>query len=238
MKPDGRPEHQKIAAGYRALIMSGDLAPGQQLPPVSALMERHAVAVHTIQRMLDVLREEGFTETRRGIGVFVRERSPVVTVATEYLALPNRLLDVAEVQPPADVAQVFGLDRDARTAMRRRLLLSDGEPFELATSYYPLEIARDTELTAPGKIRGGAVALLKNLGYNSVEFVDRVSVRLPTTEEFEVLELPDDIPVHRTFRTYYTADGVPFEVTIMIQGGHLYELQYRQPTRESSEVSR
>lgn len=236
MKPDSRPEHQKIAAGYRALIMSGDLAPGQRLPPVSALMGRHGVAVHTIQRMLDVLREEGFTETRRGIGVFVRERAPVVTEATEYLALPNRLLDVAEVQPPADVAQVFRLDKDARTAMRRRLLLSDGEPFELATSYYPLEIARGTELTAPGKIRGGAVALLKRLGYNSAEFIDRVSVRLPTTEEFEVLELPDDIPVHRTFRTYYAADGAPFEVTIMIQGGHLYELQYRQPTRESSQA--
>jgi hypothetical protein len=58
-----------------------------------------------------------------------------------------------------------------RPGLRRRPLLSDGEPFELATSYYPLEIARGTELTAPGKIRGGAVALLKSLGYRSVEFI-------------------------------------------------------------------
>jgi GntR family transcriptional regulator len=229
MKRDERPEHQKIAAFYRSLIMSGDLAPGEQLPPVAQLMERHGVAVHTIQRALDVLRGEGFTETRRGIGVFVRERALVVTEAIEYLALPNRLLDVGEVQPPADVAEVFGLAREATAAMRSRLLLSDDEPFELATSYYPLEIARGTDLTSPGKIRGGAVNLLKQLGYNSAEFIDRVSVRLPTTPEFEVLELPDDIPVHRTFRTYYTAEGVPFEVTVMIQGGHLYGLQYRQP---------
>lgn len=74
------------------------------------------------------------------------------------------------------------------------------------------------------------MALLKRLGYNSAEFIDRVSVPLTTTEEFEVLELPDDIQVHRTFRTYYTADGA-FEVTILIQGGYVYELQYRQPTR-------
>jgi GntR family transcriptional regulator len=84
---------------------------------------------------------------------------------------------------------------------------------------------------ALGKIPGGAVELLKRLGYSSTKFVDRVSVRLPTTEEFEVLELPDDIPVHRTFRVYYTNDGMPFEVTVMIQGGHLYELQYRQLTK-------
>jgi GntR family transcriptional regulator len=213
----------------RQAAVSGDLAPGQQLPPVAALMERHGVAVHTIQRMLNVLKDEGFTQTRRGIGVFVRNRSLVATEATEYLALPNRLLDVDEVEQPADVAAAFGLDRDAKVAMRRRVLIRDGEPFELATSYYPLEIARGTELTAPGKIRGGAVALLNRLGYSSAEFIDRVSVRLPTTEEFEVLELPDDIPVHRTFRAYYTTDATPFEVTIMIQGGHLYELQYRQP---------
>jgi hypothetical protein len=63
------------------------------------------------------------------------------------------------------------------------------------------------------------------------------TVRLPATQEFEVLELPDDIPVHRTFRTYYTAEAVPIEVTVMIQGGHFYGLQYRQPTRESSQVA-
>jgi DNA-binding GntR family transcriptional regulator len=129
MKRDGRPEHQKIAAFYRSLIMSGDLAPGEQLPSMAQLMERHGVAVHTIQRALNVLRDE------------------------------------------------------------------------------------------------------------SVEFIDRVSVRLPATHEFEVLGLPGDIPVHRTARTYYTAERVPFEVTVMIQGGHLYGLQYRQPTRESSRVA-
>lgn len=58
-----------------------------------------------------------------------------------------------------------------------------------------------------------------------------MSVRLPTTHEFEVLELPGDIPVHRTFRAYYTAERFPFEVTVMIQGSHLYGLQYRQPLK-------
>jgi GntR family transcriptional regulator len=170
--------------------------------------------------------------------VFARERALVVTEAIEYLALPNRLPDAGEVRPPPDVAEVLGLERDATTAMRSRLLLSDDEPFELATPCYPLEIARGTDLTSPGKIGGGAVNLLKRLGCNSVEFTDRVPARLPATQESEVLELPGDIPVHPTFRTYCTAEGVPFEVTVMIQGGHPYALQYRQPTRESSQVAR
>jgi hypothetical protein len=61
--------------------------------------------------------------------VFVRERTLVVTGAIEYLALPNRLLDAGDVRPPADEAKVSGLERDAATAMRSRLLLSDGQPF-------------------------------------------------------------------------------------------------------------
>jgi GntR family transcriptional regulator len=228
MKQDQRPEHQKIAAYYRALIMSGELTPGERLPSVSRLVERHGVASHTIQRMLDVLKGEGFIEARQGVGVFVRNRSLVIAQATQYLVLPNQLIAVGEVPAPADVAEVFGIDAGAIVSMRRRILLRDGEPFELATSYYPLEIARGTELVSQKKIRGGAVDLLKRLGYESVEFVDRVSTRLPTTEEFELLELPDDIPVHRTFRMFRTPAGLPFEVTIMIKGGHLYELQYRQ----------
>ena len=36
-----------------------------------------------------------------------------------------------------------------------------------------------------------------------------------------MLELPGDIPVHGTFRTYYTAERMPFEVTVMMQGGHI-----------------
>jgi hypothetical protein len=76
------------------------------------------------------LRDEGFTETKRGIGVFARERALVVSEAIEYLALPNRLLDAGEVRPPPDVAEVSGLERDATTAMRSRLLLSDDEPFD------------------------------------------------------------------------------------------------------------
>jgi hypothetical protein len=43
-----------------------------------------------------------------GIGVFVRDRALVVTEAIEYLALPSRLPDVGEAQPPADVAAVPG----------------------------------------------------------------------------------------------------------------------------------
>jgi hypothetical protein len=43
------------------------------------------------------------------------------------------------------------------------------------------------------------VNLRKQPGYHPAEFTGRVPARLPATQEFKVPELPDDIPVHRTF---------------------------------------
>ncbi|MGH3809216.1 MAG: GntR family transcriptional regulator [Pseudonocardiaceae bacterium] len=45
---DGRPRHQQIAAELRAQIMSGELAPGAQLPSTQHLVRQYAAANATI----------------------------------------------------------------------------------------------------------------------------------------------------------------------------------------------
>jgi GntR family transcriptional regulator len=112
--------------------------------------------------------------------------------------------------------------------LRRRLLSYDGQPVELSLSYYPSQIAAGTSLSRRSRIPGGAPQALAELGYPQRGFIDRLSARLPTTEEFETLELADDVPVLRQFRTVYSDDRVPVEVSILVKGAHLYELQYSQ----------
>ena len=56
----------------------------------------------------------------------------------------------------------------------------------------------------------------------------RLSSRLPTTEELEALDLPDDVPVIRTVRTIYTDSSRPVEASVLVKGAHLYELEYRE----------
>lgn len=225
---DGRSRHQQVAAHLRALIMSGDLPPGSQLPSTAQLVERYDAANATIQRALSALKDEGFLHSRMGKGVYVRDDAPRAVEAAKYLAPSNkgytyRLLDVATVVPPADVAQVIG----AEAVLRHRLLLHNGEPVELSWSYYPAGIAEGTPLAGRGKLAGGAPQVLTDLGYPQREFVDRLSARLPTTEELEALELPDDVPVIRQFRIVYSDEQRPVEVSVLVKGGHRYELQYR-----------
>ncbi|GAA0610932.1 GntR family transcriptional regulator [Kribbella sandramycini] len=230
---DVRPRHQQIAADLRAEIMAGVLAPGEQLPSTQHLVHRFSAANATVQRALGALKREGFIYSLVGKGVYVRDRRPIVVDAATYLApspkgYAYRLLDVIEVQPSSEVASALRLTSPSTAILRKRLLSHDGEPIELSWSYYPAEIAADSPLARRLRIPGGAIQALADLGYSQREFADRLSARLPTTEELEILGLPDDVPVIRQFRTVYSDDRRPVEASILIKGAHLYELRYEQ----------
>ncbi|WP_031158132.1 GntR family transcriptional regulator [Streptosporangium roseum] len=247
-KSDGRPRHQQIAAELRSLIMAGDLAPGTRLPTTQQLMAQYSVTSQTVQRTLNVLKDENFIVGRAGIGVYVRDVPSLAITPASYMppapraqAYPwmteatkrsqrgaIRLLEVSEVAPPAAVAEALGVARPETVSLRHQMLLLDDQPTELAWVYHPLTIAQGTSLMDRRRIPGGSPRLLAELGYPPRQWVDRLSTRLPTTEELEALELPDDVPVLRTFRVVYTDEMRPIEVQVLIKGGHLYELMYEQ----------
>jgi GntR family transcriptional regulator len=230
---DERPQYRRIAAHLRAQIMTGELPPGAQLPSTQHLMDRYGAANTTVQRALAALKTEGFLTSRVGKGVYVRDRQPLVVRVGPYFQPSPRgysyqILNVTEVQPPADVALALNLDDNGTALVRHRLMLHDGDPVELSWSYYPIEIAAGSPLAGRAKIRGGAPQALADLGYRQSYFTDQVSARLPTTEEFEGLGLPDDVPVMRQFRVIYSDTDRPVEVSILVKGAHLYELMYRE----------
>lgn len=246
---DPRGHHQRIAAALRARIMSGDLVAGEQLPITQALMDEFGVANQTVQRALQILKDEGFVVGRSGRGVYVRDISQLAidSVATMWPSSPgapyvwiseakklgktgtNQILAVAEVEPPIQAREALGLQAGQTAAMRQRLLLLDEEPAELVWSYYPMDLAAGTALLEHKRIKGGSPTLLADLGYPPREMVDRVTVRPPTEEEFVLLELPAEVPVLRAFRVVYSNDGKPIEATVMVKAGHLHELLYRVP---------
>lgn len=223
MRQDGRPRHQQIAADLRALIMAGDLT--GKLPTTAELMERYQVGSPTVQRAIQVLKDEGFAEGKRGSGVYAVGRVPIDSSA--YIPAEGgytyKLLEVAQVVPPVAVAEAFGLQEQEAVVLRHRLMSLDGEPVELSWSYYPLALATGTALAERRRIKGGAAALLAELGHAPVAYREIVTARLPTTAELELLELPDDVPVLRQHRVLFDGDGQPVEATIMVKGGHRYE---------------
>lgn len=233
-RDDPRARSDQIAAHLRALIMSGDLPAGTQLPSTLQLVEEHRVANTTVQRALTQLKAEGFIVSQVGKGVFVRDKQPFVVRVDTYTApapggFSYRILRVNETaQVPTDVADGLGMAKGSTAVLRHRLNLHDGEPVALSWSYYPATIAAGSPLASRAKISGGAPQALNDLGYPQRRFVDRVSARPPTTEELLGLELPDGVAVIRRLRIIYSDHDVPVEASVLINGAHLYELEYRE----------
>lgn len=243
---DKRSLHQRIAADLRDEIMSGVLPPGSSLPSTQQLKDRFEASNATIQKAIQVLKDEGLAVGRPGAAVTVREHRQRTIQPASYVApaepgqpyrwiteserrgvrASSRLLEVAQVEPPADVAAAMKLSKGDVCLMRSQILLFDEEPVELVKSYHPLDLARGTAMMERRKVRGGTPRLLADMGHPPRRCVDHVSARVPTQEQYAALRMPSDLPVLRTLRVVYGDGERPIEVTVTAKAGHLYELRY------------
>jgi len=67
-----------VAAEIKARIAAGEFVPGDQLPPITALMEHYQVpGLNTIRQAQQLLVDDGLVETRQGVGSFVIRTEPV-----------------------------------------------------------------------------------------------------------------------------------------------------------------
>ncbi|GAB3219301.1 hypothetical protein GCM10027447_01840 [Glycomyces halotolerans] len=227
---DTRPDHQKVAADIRAQIASGELPAGCQLPSTSQLIEQFGVANATVQKALTLLKDEGYLSSRRGKGVYVRDREVHVVGAKSYItpdgSYTYELLCVKEVVPPRPVGALLRLGEGEQAFERKRLMLYNDEPVELATSYYPSKIASGTPLARKARIKGGAPKVLADLGYAQKHMIDTTAARHPTTEEVELLRLPQGVPILRQLRLITATRDIPVEASVLIKPSHLYEVRF------------
>ncbi|MEU6601972.1 UTRA domain-containing protein [Streptomyces flaveolus] len=138
----------------------------------------------------------------------------------------QRLLAVEEVDPPSVVRNFFEMDPEEKAVVRRRLILLDGEPVELADSYYPARVARGTQLAEAGKIRGGAVTLLAAMGFIPEDSpLEDVAAEIASPSHCDALGLRPGSPVLILTRFTRSTTGEPMEVSVMTMTRHL---RYRQ----------
>ena len=64
----------RIAAAVRQQITSGELAPGQPVPSITALVQEHGVARQTAAKALRMLETEGLVRRIPGLGYYVTSK--------------------------------------------------------------------------------------------------------------------------------------------------------------------
>jgi GntR family transcriptional regulator len=123
------------------------------------------------------------------------------------------------------IAERLRLQQKDFVVMRGYVRRVDGAPALVQRSYYPYDIARDTELATPETIARGTVKVLGEMGHPQVGQRDEVITRMPTPDEARTLELGPGVPVLEQYRTAYSP-ARPIRFTHSVFAGDFFRLIY------------
>ncbi|HVC59848.1 MAG TPA: phosphonate metabolism transcriptional regulator PhnF [Acetobacteraceae bacterium] len=204
LRHDGVALWRQIASHLQRDIDTGIYAPGGRLPTEAELSQRFAVNRHTVRRALEELSHSGLVRIEQGRGSFVAEDVLEYSVEprtrfSEWIRRHNkepsgRVLQLRETAADTQVASGLGLRAGGRVVLLERLGFADDRPVSLTSHYFPtarlrgiLESLRATPRITEALHAVGVTDYLRQM--------TRVTARLPTGEEAELLRMPRNRPL-------------------------------------------
>ncbi|HEY2134033.1 MAG TPA: phosphonate metabolism transcriptional regulator PhnF [Acetobacteraceae bacterium] len=204
-------------------IADGLHPPGGRLATEAQLAVRFSVNRHTIRRALEELSRNGLVRVEQGRGSFVAEDVLDYAVAartrfSEWIRRHNkepsgRMLDLREIPADSAIAAGLGIRTSTRVIRMDRLGLADGRPVSLGSHHFPaarfpgLLAALEEAVTITEALSGAGISDYRRL-------VTRVSARLPTPAEAELLSTPRNRPLLVTENVNVDQNGSVIEFGI------------------------
>ncbi|WP_407496197.1 phosphonate metabolism transcriptional regulator PhnF [Pseudooceanicola sp. MF1-13] len=214
------PLWQSITASLTEDLAQGRYAPGDQLPTESQLSARFGVNRHTIRRALAELADQGLVLSRRGAGVFVRQRPTTYPIGSRVRfhqniraagRLPSRKI-LTQVTRAADTeeAEALKLPAGAPVHVSEGLSLADDTPIAYFTSVFPAERLPDM----PAHL-DRTTSVTKALKACGISDYTRASTRITAERATATLALHlqcrEGEPALRTVSISLAPDGTPVE---------------------------
>ncbi|MFB4197743.1 GntR family transcriptional regulator [Streptomyces carpaticus] len=228
------PPYMQVIVHIRGQIHSGELRPGDLMPSDRQIASEWGVSRATAQKVITGLRAEGLVETVTGVGTRVLGSEPTHYSGNDRASSVRRTgriyttgeyarITAAEITPaPAEVAQVLQVEVGADVIRRVRVTYgADDVARSTSTSWFNGELAEAAPLLLEtDRIPRGTWGYLEDqTGRSAVRGQDRISTRLATEPEGEVLglTLPEAVKVVRTILREED-DGAVLEYGVSISG--------------------
>ncbi|GLF99775.1 GntR family transcriptional regulator [Streptomyces yaizuensis] len=219
-----------IAAHFRQTIREGVLKPGDSLPSLRQVCEDFGVAQTTANRAFRMLKNEGLTLPKPGVGTVVaasvsdniagRVRTYTDTGRALSAGETSRITEVGTVGADEAIAVRLDIEPGTPVHVRRRVVSRDGVPVHLSSSYYPAFVVgvtpELTELVSTGASRELAA---ERLGVPQAHVLEEVTSRLATEPEQQALGLTGSVIVTQVIRTVSLTDGRVIEVAVKVASG-------------------
>ena len=228
------PKYAQIVSSVQHRIQDGTYPLGALLPSETQLVREFGVSRPTVVRALQVLQSQGWIDREHGRGSFVRNRAVVADQPRPGRAFldeaeggaQSSLLHVGREPASSAVAALLRTPAGTPALLRKRLVEREGQPSELVSSWFPLDVAEGTDLGLAQPPPGGIYQHLhavKRLRFDHV--AERVRARLVTAEEARLLKVGKQTAALNLFLTVYDAEDRPLQVVDAVLPGDLHELE-------------
>lgn len=223
--------YAEIADHYRKQIRDGRLQPGDILPSLRQVCDEFGVAHTTANRAFRVLKMEGATLPKAGVGTVVAgivsnnigARVQMYTSSGRALdgGESSKILEIGTVGADELIAPRLDIAPGTPVHVRRRLVSREGMPVHLSSSYYPAYVVAVTpELREPVSTGGSRELAAERLGAAQETVLEEVTSRLAVDREKTLLGLSvGDVVVTQVVRTVSLTDGRVIEVAVKVVGG-------------------
>lgn len=91
------PIYEQIKDSLKSEIIKGNIKEGEKLPSVRSLSRDLKVSILTVKKAYDELVDEGFIETRQGLGSFVMENNSNLRKEELIKALEEKIIEAVNI---------------------------------------------------------------------------------------------------------------------------------------------
>ena len=214
---DEAPRYLRLAKAFAERIKSGELPPGDSLPPERKIAELFGVSRVTVRRALERLAADGLIDQRQGSGTYVAPRlQQPLSVLTSFsedvrargMTPESTVLDRGTGLAAPEEAIGLGLKPGQPVARIARLRQADGIPLAIETSAIVIDA-----LPAPERLAGSLYDALAAGGMRPVRAIQRLSAVALDERTAALLAVEPRSPGLYIVRVGYLADGRPVEYT-------------------------
>lgn len=219
------PLYHQLKQWLSGRILSGELAPGTQLPGELELADRFRLSRGVVRQALSELRYEGLVSRERGRGTFVCApktaqglisglRGLADDAALRGQRIESTVLRLRETPSDGEVARLLGLEPGEPVVELERLRALDGEPWVLVITYLPAALVPGL----PARELSGTESLYRILredyGLEILSSVRRVESAVADVREAHLLRIGPGDPLLVLRAIGYTTGGRPFDYFI------------------------
>lgn len=223
------PLYFQLAEQLMAAITDGSVQPGDPVENEVAMSKRLGLSRPTVRYAIRHLVDQGLLVRKRGLGTFITSRRVhrKVSKGSLYEDLSNQgrspstkvLSQANEKNPKA--ATALELDPDTELIALKRLRFADGETLTIMHNWLP---SRFGPISDDVLEQRGLYSILRDHGVGPIVVHQSISARLPTTEERELLDIPNRLPVITVKRTAFQPGGAPVEYAEHVYRSDTYEI--------------